>query len=179
MTKHLPLIALLTLGVAACGGGEVETEDDATVVTTEEDMGGDTMATDDSMSTSGTTYGTMEEGATVTVTINGVQPDAGEVYVALQTAQGFLKNEGEYTETATATGSTVTVNFDDVEPGSYAVAAFQDTDGNGELAMGTPTPTEPWGLSGYSGGRPDFNSAMIDVGEMGANATVSLQGGTM
>nr|WP_246408441.1 DUF2141 domain-containing protein [Parvularcula dongshanensis] len=121
----------------------------------------------------------MEEGATVTVTINGVQPDAGEVYVALQTAQGFLKNEGEYTETATATGSTVTVNFDDVEPGSYAVAAFQDTDGNGELAMGTPTPTEPWGLSGYSGGRPDFNSAMIDVGEMGANATVSLQGGTM
>ena len=192
MSKHLPLIALVTLGVAACGGSdEVEVEDDEIVVddpamtTDDTSMTGTTATTGSSPNTTAT--GTMgmdepmmgEEGdATVTVTVDGVSPDEGEVYVALQPAQGFLQMQGAYTETMDADGASVTVNFDGVAPGQYAVVAFQDTDGNGSLGMSGAQPSEPWGISGYTGtGRPQFQNAMVDVGEMGANAQVSLQGG--
>ncbi len=62
-------------------------------------------------------------------------------------------------------------------PGSYAVAAFQDLDGDGRLGR-TPLglPTEPYGFSNGAGrrGRPDFAAAAFRLGEPGASLRVRL-----
>ena len=43
--------------------------------------------------------------------------------------------------------------FAGVPGGTYAIACFQDVDGNGKLDIGMFGPTEPWG---YYGKRPSF-----------------------
>ena len=103
--------------------------------------------------------------ATLTVTITGVEPDGGAIYVALQEQNGFAQEDGAYTQTASADGRTATVTFDGVEPGDYAVAAFQDTDGDGGLTLRAAGPTEPWGFSGRvsRSAAPRFDDASISV----------------
>jgi len=181
--KTLPLIALVALaGVSACGGDDDidEIEDDGTIVETAEDFGDEDMA-----------YGeeeiepvALEEPglggeSMVTVTVSGVEADAGEVFVALQTEQNFAQTGGEYTQVAEPQAGIVTVMFEDVEPGSYAVAAFQDTDGDGSLTLEEMGPTEPWGFSGNVDrtAMPEFADAAIEVGDMTTEATVNLLGG--
>ena len=116
--------------------------------------------------------------STLTVTITGVEPDGGEVYVALQEQDGFAKKDGAYTQTASADGRTVTVTFDGVEPGDYAVAAFQDTDGNGDLTLRRTGPTEAWGFSGRvaRNAAPRFDDASISV-DGTTRTRVRLSGG--
>jgi uncharacterized protein (DUF2141 family) len=67
--------------------------------------------------------------------------------------------------------------FDDAAPGTYAVAAFQDGNGNGVVdrtALGLPL--EPYGLSGGAGrrARPNFAEAAFPLAEPGAAVRVRL-----
>lgn len=82
-------------------------------------------------------------------------PLSGEVGCALfASAEGF-PNEANKSRGVRlpASGTTTTCTFDDIAPGTYAVAAFLDTNGN-QLSdrnfVGMPT--EPWGVS--NGVRP-------------------------
>lgn len=61
-------------------------------------------------------------------------------------------------------------------PGRYAVKAFQDTDGDRMLNVGTDRrPTEPVAVSGkVTGGWPDFSSAAIGV-ETSANVELRFK----
>ncbi|WP_420393525.1 DUF2141 domain-containing protein [Acuticoccus sp.] len=102
----------------------------------------------------------------VSVTIDGVQQGPGSVLVALQTEDQFLAKEGEYTETVTADSESVEVMFQDVEPGTYAVAVVHDEDGDGDFTVGDTGPMEGWGLSGgMMAGAPEFASSSIEVME--------------
>jgi uncharacterized protein (DUF2141 family) len=114
--------------------------------------------------------------ATVQVEVDGIVPGGGRVRVAL--CQGGL-SEASCTrgDDAPASGSRALVTFQDVAPGTYAVAAYQDANGNGRLdRTGLGLPLEPYGFSGTAGrrSRPDFAEAAFPLREPGLAVRVRL-----
>lgn len=84
------------------------------------------------------------------VTLNGLQHDRGQVAVAVYSdAKSFRKDNQAFTaRKAKAEAGTVTVTFDDVPPGRYAVLAYHDENNNGRLDLRFGMfPTEGYGLS--------------------------------
>ncbi|MCJ2082543.1 DUF2141 domain-containing protein [Methylobacterium sp. J-090] len=114
--------------------------------------------------------------ATVTVTVDGIEAVPSTLYVAL--CQGGLSEaECRIGQEAPVRGASERVVFADVEPGAYAVAAFQDQNGNRRLdRTGLGLPTEPYGFSGPSErtARPDFARAQVAVREPGLALRVRL-----
>ena len=114
--------------------------------------------------------------AGVRVEVDGIEPGGGDVYVTL--CQGGL------TEASCARGRklggtapSLSVIFDDVAPGTYAVAAFQDENGNGVVdRTGLGLPVEPYGLTEGAGrrARPSFAEAAFFLVEPGAAVRVRL-----
>ena len=113
--------------------------------------------------------------ADVTVTVSGVQPNAGPVLAVLQRSGQFAKKGGAYKQTVQATSDTVTVTFSNVAPGTYAAAAVQDTNGDGTVTIGKTGPTEPFGFSGPAQtGVPKFGPASQRITSAGGTMTVAL-----
>ncbi|MCJ2011993.1 DUF2141 domain-containing protein [Methylobacterium sp. J-076] len=113
------------------------------------------------------------EAAAVQVEIEGVEAGGGPVFVAL--CQGGLSGDAcGQGDRGDGSGRFL---FRDVAPGTYAVAAFQDTNRNGQLdRTGLGLPLEPYGFSGESGrrARPDFREAAFALREPGALIRVRL-----
>lgn len=100
--------------------------------------------------------------ATVVVSLT-LPAIAGEVGCALFPSADGFPNEPDKVRgvRVTAAGTTATCTFDEVAPGTYAVAAFLDTNGNrvsDRNVVGMPT--EPWGVS--NGVRPRFRAPRFD-----------------
>jgi len=108
--------------------------------------------------------------ARIVVTIDGVHSNKGNVFVGLYASPAkFL--HGSQTDgmiKIKASTSPVTVTFDHLKPGTYAVGAYHDENSNDHLdtnVMGFPT--EGYALSNgirpmFS--RPDFYDAAFTVG---------------
>lgn len=114
--------------------------------------------------------------ATVEVTVDGIEPLSSSLYVALCQG-GLTEAECRTGRDAPVSGTTQRMVFQDVAPGTYAVAAFQDENGNGRLdRTGLGLPTEPYGFSGASerAARPDFARARITIREPGLAVRVRL-----
>lgn len=114
--------------------------------------------------------------ASVRVEVDGVEPGGGDVYVTL--CQDGL-SEGACTRGRKVPDPSprLSVAFDDVAPGTYAVAAFQDGNGNGIVdRTGLGLPLEPYGLSGGGGrrARPNFAEAAFHLAEPGTAVRVRL-----
>ncbi|MBB3033255.1 DUF2141 domain-containing protein [Alteriqipengyuania lutimaris] len=95
----------------------------------------------------------------VTVTLTDVQPDAGDLYVSLQSETQFMQEAavaGDLIENPQ--DRTVTVIFDDVPDGRYALMVWHDIDGDGTFSMGPMGPTDGWAMIGASElrGMPTF-----------------------
>ena len=106
---------------------------------------------------------------TVTVNVSDAIPNGSRVYVAL-CVDGLDFASCVRSDEKAARATTLQFAFADVSPGRYAVAAFQDLDGNGTLArtqLGLPL--EPYAFSNDAGRtrRPTFAAAAVDVGEAG------------
>ena len=102
--------------------------------------------------------GATQSSATIVVTLSH-PPLSGEVGCALYPSADGFPNEPDKVRgvRVVAAGTTATCTFDDVAPGTYAVAAFLDTNGNrlsDRNLVGMPT--EPWGVS--NGVRPRFRA---------------------
>ncbi|WP_019903983.1 DUF2141 domain-containing protein [Methylobacterium sp. 77] len=113
--------------------------------------------------------------ATVEVVVDGIEPGAGTVYVAL--CQGGLSEaECRNGQDVPATGRSQRVVLTGIEPGAYAVAAYQDLNGNRRLdRTGLGLPLEPYGFSGEMGrARPDFARARFVLREPGIALRVRL-----
>jgi uncharacterized protein (DUF2141 family) len=114
--------------------------------------------------------------ATVQVEVNGIEPGGGPVRVAL--CQGGLSELScPRGDDAPESGGRALFTFRDVAPGTYAVAAYQDSDGNGRLdRTGLGLPLEPYGFSGAVGhrSRPDFTDAAFALREPGVSLRVRL-----
>ncbi len=103
--------------------------------------------------------------ATVFVTVDGVLPARSRVYVSLCTG-GLEPANCSNGLSETATGPRMTFTFADVTPGFYAVAAFQDLNGNGALDRSrNGLPLEPYGFSNGAGRTtsPRFERAAVRV----------------
>lgn len=116
--------------------------------------------------------------ADIAVTVENVKSTDGALMVALYaSAEDYRKKSLRGVQAAPAPGA-VSVRFDGVPAGDYAIAMFHDRNGNGKLdsnLMGIPT--EPYGFSGDQRpvvGPPDWQQAKFGVTEGGATVTVRL-----
>jgi uncharacterized protein (DUF2141 family) len=116
----------------------------------------------------------------ITVTIDGVHSDRGQVTVGLfSKAEGFP--DGDYADKwirVPAKTTPITVVFDDIAPGRYAVGAYHDENGNGKL----DTNFFGWPEEGYalSNGvrlhlfRPRFADSSFPVEGEGTSVTLHI-----
>jgi uncharacterized protein (DUF2141 family) len=113
----------------------------------------------------------------LTIEVSGITPDRGKVYIAVydrpdtfpagrQRAGQVLEPQDRY----------LTVHFDNLPPGQYAAAAFQDFNGNGKLDKNfLGIPKEPYGFSQEarrSLGPPTFAEAAVTLDPDGATRIV-------
>jgi uncharacterized protein (DUF2141 family) len=105
------------------------------------------------------------EAAPLTVQVEGAAIDQGPVLVGI--CSGSLDFAScRYSQTVQPPAAEFQVLFADVPEGSYAIAVFQDTNGNNDLdrdARGLPL--EPYGFSNGTGrtAPPSFEAARISV----------------
>jgi len=115
--------------------------------------------------------------ATVEVRVSGVTAK-GKVNVAVCDKARFLK-QCAYSASVPAQAGETTVLVKDVPPGTWAVLAYQDENGNNELDRNLiGIPSENYGFSRDARGKfgpPSFEDAAIEVGEAPATATVRLR----
>lgn len=117
------------------------------------------------------------QAATLNITLDGVQPGGGALTVLLfDRAEGFPK-EPKARARHTLPAGTTTLALDGLPPGEYAVMAYHDENGNGELDrfLGM-IPKEGWGLSKNPkvSGKPAFKDAVIALPASGATTTIKL-----
>lgn len=117
------------------------------------------------------------EAATLTVTLDGNKPGGGPLTVLLfDRAEGFPKETRASQRYVLPSGKTSLV-LDGLKPGQYAVMAYHDEDGNGELNrfLGM-IPKEGWGLSNNPkvSGKPTFKDAAVTIPEVGTAVTLHL-----
>lgn len=120
--------------------------------------------------------------ATLTVVVTGLESSKGTVRVALfDKAKAFPTKREEATarQFVAVRKQTATVVFKDLAPGTYAVSAFHDVDGNGELNQWFfGMPKEPVGVSRDargSMGPPDFKDARFEVKAPGTTITFKVR----
>lgn len=115
---------------------------------------------------------TAAQAATVVVAVDGIQPAQARLFVNL-CSEGLEAQNCADGQIVVVTGPTALVTFRNVAPGSYAVAAFEDLDGNGVLDRSqNGLPLEPYGFSNNAGRRstPRFEQAAVTVDRDGSIA---------
>ncbi len=117
------------------------------------------------------------EAATLTVTLDGAKPGGGPLTVLLfDHADGFPRESRASQRHILPAGQT-SLALDGLKPGQYAVMAYHDEDGNGELnRLFGMIPQEGWGLSNNPkvSGKPAFKDAAVTLPEHGAAITLHL-----
>jgi uncharacterized protein (DUF2141 family) len=123
------------------------------------------------------------QAADITVEILPLSSTEGTVMVSLFDRPADFPRAGVYNQQITASrqvaGQPLLLVFTQLSPGRYAIAAFQDKDGNAKLntnLMGVPN--EPVDFSNNakaSFGPPSFDSAAFEVGPQGARVNLTLQ----
>jgi uncharacterized protein (DUF2141 family) len=103
----------------------------------------------------------------------------GEITTGVFTREEDFANEPAATLVLPAQDRRMTLRFTDLQPGTYALALFQDLDGNQRLdiQLGGAT-TEPWGISNDAGdvGRdPNWDEARFEVPAAGARIVIHLR----
>ncbi len=110
--------------------------------------------------------------AEIIVTLDGVEARGGTLYVALQTEDQFMKEEGiaaTLKEAPDAGSHTFTF---DVPAGQYSLSVWHDDNGNGEFdRMESGQPLDGWAMINGTELRsfPTFAAVSIDVTDTGAS----------
>ena len=117
--------------------------------------------------------------APISVHVVGLRNSTGKVFIALfGSASGFIANEALRGGTTPIVGSSATLTFHGVPPGSYGVSIFHDENQNGKLdtnAIGIPT--EGFGFSRDamgSFGPPTFEQIRFDHSDSAASPELVL-----
>ena len=114
--------------------------------------------------------------ATLVIRVEGVRSDQGVIYAGV-CATGFGDEDCPYKSREAASVGTVELRIQNVAPGEYAVAVFQDLNGNGRIDRPFFIPTEPYGFSNDVGrcGPPRFEAAKVSVREPTTTVVVPLR----
>jgi uncharacterized protein (DUF2141 family) len=108
--------------------------------------------------------------ARIIVTIDGLHSAQGNVFVGLYASPAkFLQgNQSDATKKVKATTGPITVAFDNLKPGTYAVGAFHDENGNDHMDTNfLGLPIEGYALSNGVRAmlsKPTFQQASFTVG---------------
>ena len=119
--------------------------------------------------------------ARIVVTIDGVHSNQGNVFVGLYAGPAkFLQgNQNDAMRKVRASTGPMTVVFDNLPPGTYAVGAFHDENGNDHLDTNfLGLPEEGYALSNNvraAMSKPTFQQAAFSVGEQGAQVALHIR----
>lgn len=112
-------------------------------------------------------YGQQAAGVTVTITLENVLSDQGNILAALHGPETFMKGPGVQNYRAEARQGSLTFAFENVPPGRYAVSVLHDQNSNQRMDFdASGMPLEPYGMSGNDMrmGPPTFEGAAFEVG---------------
>ncbi|SOD96607.1 DUF2141 domain-containing protein [Spirosoma fluviale] len=110
----------------------------------------------------------------LTAVISGIEKRAGKLYVGLANNAETFNGESAATATVDVSASgDVTVNFDGLKPGRYAVRVYQDLNDNKKMDFSGQMPAEPFGFSNVTMlmGPPTFDQCAFTLGE---NKTIQV-----
>lgn len=115
-----------------------------------------------------TTYAQDTEGVSITVTIENVLNSNGKILAGLHTAETFMKGQGIDGYMNDAKTGEMTITFENVTPGIYAVSVLHDENNN--MAMdfeANGMPKENYGMSGnvMQMGPPTFEEVKFEVAD--------------
>ncbi len=116
-----------------------------------------------------------KKGVTVTVTVENVLADGGSIIAGLHTADTFMKGNGILNAEAPAKAGEVTVSFENVEPGTFAVMVMHDKNDNKQMDMdANGMPKENYGTSGEMNmfGPPSFETSKFEVTDEDQEITI-------
>lgn len=105
---------------------------------------------------------------TVTVTLENVLNDQGDILAALHTRETFMKGGGADNYKTAAKAGSMTFEFRNVAPGTYGVSVLHDLNQNQRMDFQPGgMPEEPYGMSGndMSMGPPSFDAIKFEVGD--------------
>ncbi|MBT8223352.1 MAG: DUF2141 domain-containing protein [Eudoraea sp.] len=105
-------------------------------------------------------------GVTVTVVIENVLNDQGNILAALHTEETFMRGGGIADYSTEAKAGELSFQFDNVVPGVYAVSVMQDKNENYRMDIeANGMPVEPYGFSGnnMAMGPPVFDNSKFEV----------------
>ncbi|WP_341215682.1 DUF2141 domain-containing protein [uncultured Wocania sp.] len=105
------------------------------------------------------------EGKTITVTIQNIKNNKGNVVLSLHTENTFMKGPGIKNVQSKIVDGKITVTFKNVEPGTYAIMALHDENENNRMDFeDNGMPKESYGMSNnpMSFGPPEFASAKFE-----------------
>ena len=117
------------------------------------------------------------EAATLVIRAEGVQSAQSMVYAGICDTS-FEEATCPYKDREPARPGVVEMRVRNVKPGSYAVAVFHDTNGNGKLDRSfIGLPNEPYGFSNDVGrrGPPNFEAARIVVREPSTTIVIPIR----
>ena len=107
-----------------------------------------------------------KKGVTLTVTIENVLSDDGTVLGGLHTADTFMKGAGVVNTMAPAKEGEVTLTFENVSPGTFAIMIMHDANDNKQMDMEpNGMPKENYASTGDINpyGPPMFSDAKFEV----------------
>lgn len=105
------------------------------------------------------------KGVTITVVIENVLSDEGIIMGALHTEQTFMKGPGVVNEQVDAAKGEITLTFENVEKGSFALMLLHDVNNNQRMDFeANGMPKENYATSGETTfGPPSFAGAQFNV----------------
>jgi len=121
----------------------------------------------------------LAQASALEVSLTGIQHDRGSLRVGLYSDPKTFRKEAQAVaiQQVPACAGTVTVSFGALPPGRYAIMAYHDEDGNGELNRRFGMfPTEGYGLSNNPtvSGPPAFADSAFEVAAGAGTTRISI-----
>ena len=118
-----------------------------------------------SLSTIAQTEQNNETGQTITVTVNNVKNNTGQVIFGLHNNQTWMKTQGIQNTSTKIENNIATVTFKNVKPGTYAVMVLHDENINIRMDFKNGMPLENYGMTNnpLSYGPPQYSDAKFEV----------------
>ena len=115
------------------------------------------------------------------VSVTNLRNAKGTVWACMtdepQAFPGCEKDTASYRASAPANG-TITFRFDDVQPGTYAIALLHYENGNGKVDKTLIIPREGFGFSRDAAvrmGPPSFSAAAFSVGTLPVHQVIRMR----
>lgn len=117
--------------------------------------------------------------STLEVTVKNIKGKKGSIMIGLFTTEQDFMKKAVYGKIVKPAGNEVTVVFDNLPSGDYAVSVIHDENGNGTLdtnALGIPKEGFAFGNNAMGNfGPPAFSQAKIVLNGSSATQTVNLK----